>query len=716
MMMPPMQKMAAPLALASALCHIATISVIGNMHIQLSTVQDTATGPRRALLDSNRDALVTVAHMTKAVEHLQDTLGLRLTAVERENSELKVSLNALKNGQVGTEHGSRVGWDDGALDDTMASPLSGSSRESAVSNATKENTASVQADSTARRWANSTLHRRTQVAPQACARVQDFQALSAAAMDACCPLNGGGHRRLQASCALPATCPSVACAAVFVPFMDDCATMLATMPGVPVADFQSLAASCVELQVAPGAGQILQPVAVQMFRVLVNTEGAAQASAMFPGDEEDGLPLDPLQPLPPTTPSPPPRGTGGDETTTEVTQYHAECTAVEIASCVPPCNAQHHGFELLATIDGTDTKFSCNLAHGLYSWMGAASEGGYLGADVRSFFSAVVSGAAGVYIVTLTADAGIGTDLTVVPGQDVRISGDPGLSEPPSWGSGSFVVGERGSLSLERLTLKSSIAAVDGGSVLIVSTTFQAQTTLDVMRGSHLNIALSVLPDLLASTLMSPNHLSGEGSVVQLTDVTFAGLIGPITSTLTAMRGGEYQNAQGNISVLDSSGTLRGSFVVTTGPCVATEGGRCVGRPQGYDANEQCTIDVEVGGVLAACPVFDMDYNHGDEDYVSLNGQSCLLDASRDARGPLPSACGPEPCSSCLQHEAAAWYSNPDSWGRFSDGTTGCPAGAVLPSGGSVSWTSSEYWQGANHGGMPRTYDGVGGGWQICFL
>ena len=57
-MMPPMQKMAAPLALASALCHIATMAVIMNMHIQLSTVQDTATGPHRALLDSDGDAVV----------------------------------------------------------------------------------------------------------------------------------------------------------------------------------------------------------------------------------------------------------------------------------------------------------------------------------------------------------------------------------------------------------------------------------------------------------------------------------------------------------------------------------------------------------------------------------------------------------------------------------------------------------------------------------
>ena len=50
MMMPPMQKMAAPLALASALCHIATMAVIMNMHIKLSAVQDTAAGPHLSLI------------------------------------------------------------------------------------------------------------------------------------------------------------------------------------------------------------------------------------------------------------------------------------------------------------------------------------------------------------------------------------------------------------------------------------------------------------------------------------------------------------------------------------------------------------------------------------------------------------------------------------------------------------------------------------------
>ena len=43
--------------------------------------------------------------------------------------------------------------------------------------------------------------------------------------------------------------------------------------------------------------------------------------------------------------------------------------------------------------------------------------GGYLGSDSAGFFSSVTSGAAGSYLTTLTADAGISTELTIRPGQ-----------------------------------------------------------------------------------------------------------------------------------------------------------------------------------------------------------------------------------------------------------------------------------------------------------
>ena len=61
------------------------------------------------------------------------------------------------------------------------------------------------------------------------------------------------------------------------------------------------------------------------------------------------------------------------------------------------------------------------------------TDGGYLGSDLDSFFSAVVSSAAGFYAVVLIQNAGITTLLTVRPGQSVAVTGDPSLPQPPDW-------------------------------------------------------------------------------------------------------------------------------------------------------------------------------------------------------------------------------------------------------------------------------------------
>ena len=444
---------------------------------------------------------------------------------------------------------------------------------------------------------NSIRHRRVQ-ASLACEHVHDFQALTSAAMDACCPQSGGGgHRRMQASCDLPATCPSAACAAVFVPYMHDCATMIAATPGVPVADFQSFAASCAELQV--GAGEMLQPVAVQMFRVLVNTEGAAQAGAMFHGggrggDGSAGQPLDPLQPLVPVPP-PPPDATEGADEAAGVSQYHAVCTSADVASCVPACNAEHHGYELLATIDGTDTKFSCNLAHGLYSWMGAASEGGYLGIDSDSFFSAVVSGAAGSYIVTLMADAGFSTDLTIQPGQDVRISGDLGLSEAPIWGSGGFTVAERGMLLLTHVRLGPRTCASAGvGGRLIMRQVPLASSSL------FMTISMSSYAVVTLDRVTVNDH--------------------PEWGELTAQS--VTSDSSLNSLLLSTVDATRPSFAVHNGPCAVY--GQCVGRPAGYMPDERCEIEAILGGTLAPCRIFDTD-GGGDPMHCSHLARQCFI-------------------------------------------------------------------------------------------
>jgi hypothetical protein len=255
-------------------------------------------------------------------------------------------------------------------------------------------------------------------------------------MGACCPgLGGGHHRRLQASCSLPDTCGTMQCADNFVSFYQDCTELVGNS-----LLYQRFYANCQELK-GQSAQMLLQPVTVQMFKVHIATNMTA------------GPP-----------PSPPASSSG--DSSTELQEYHAVCSSAAISDCVPACNATHHGYELLATIDGTDTKFSCNVAHGLYSWMGAASEGGYLGADSASFFSAVVSGAAGTYMLTLTKDADVSTDLTIQPGQNVIITGDPSLSAVPSWGSGGFAVQQFASLSLTRVSLDGVVERRQGSLTL----------------------------------------------------------------------------------------------------------------------------------------------------------------------------------------------------------------------------------------------------------
>ena len=143
--------------------------------------------------------------------------------------------------------------------------------------------------------------------------------------------------------------------------------------------------------------------------------------------------------------------------------------------------------------------------------MGAATEGGYLGNDVQSFFSAVISGAAGFYAVTVTEDAGIGTDLTIQPGQNVQISGDPGLSEAPSWGTGGFVIGEMGSLTLAHLHNLVSLVSVSNGGV----TTITDCTISDVLRpavnsGGRLEFSSMVLPSIVLATTTSRSTSQGK--------------------------------------------------------------------------------------------------------------------------------------------------------------------------------------------------------------
>jgi hypothetical protein len=144
-------------------------------------------------------------------------------------------------------------------------------------------------------------------------------------------------------------------------------------------------------------------------------------------------------------------------------QFHLVCADGATDGCVPACAAPLRGDLLLMNLNGSDTKYSCELHHGLHSWVGVATDGGYLGSDAQAFVSAVLSGAAGYYALSLGADVAMAVNATIHPGQDVRIS----ASVATAWGSGSFTVQQGGSLSLANVVAVGDLMVQRGGSLSV---------------------------------------------------------------------------------------------------------------------------------------------------------------------------------------------------------------------------------------------------------
>ena len=144
---------------------------------------------------------------------------------------------------------------------------------------------------------------------------------------------------------------------------------------------------------------------------------------------------------------------------------------------------------------------------------------------MQTFLSAVISGASGVFAVMLLQDAGISTALVVRPGQDVSVSGDRSMAQPPLWGSGGFTVQQRGALGLSFVAL--------GGSAAV--------TALAVTGGGSLSLS-SMAVHLEIMAYLAGNHLDGAGSSVRLTGVTVPEYpeLGPGTGTLAVSEGDTY--------------------------------------------------------------------------------------------------------------------------------------------------------------------------------
>eukprot|EP01043_Picozoa_sp_COSAG02_P013634 COSAG02_NODE_549_length_20461_cov_11.385866_9_plen_653_part_00 len=193
------------------------------------------------------------------------------------------------------------------------------------------------------------------------------------------------------------------------------------------------------------------------------------------------------------------------------------------------------------------------------------TDGGYLGSDFEAFFSAVVSGAAGVYVGVLLQDAGIETDLVVRPGQRVSVSGDASLPRPPRWGGGGFTVQQRGSLTLQSVAVRSGLSVTNGGSAVLMACGGQL-TSLTVTDSSF---AAST------TTLGGSISLSNAGSVT-LEDTTFAEgtelSVGGGTSLSLLSCGGQLTS----LTVTDSSfaastTTLGGSVSLSNAGSVTLE-------------------------------------------------------------------------------------------------------------------------------------------------
>eukprot|EP01051_Picozoa_sp_SAG22_P003500 SAG22_NODE_172_length_16609_cov_14.370806_2_plen_2010_part_00 len=308
----------------------------------------------------------------------------------------------------------------------------------------------------------------------------------------CCssgPL-GSGHRRVQADgCdSLPPTC-SLECSSQFISIFENCQgqPVLEQLPPGQLARWTGFLGQCQEVQQGAAQMGVLQPVNVRMFRIHVSSD-AAQSHQVYNTVGQPIIAGPNLELLsPPTAPS--------DSGSTEVREYHAQCNRSNIMTCVPACNATHHGYELLANIDGTDTKFSCNLANMLFSWVGAAALGGYLGRDVATFVSAVISGAAGTYVLTLAEDANVGTDLVIQPGQNVIISGDPSLVEAPIWGD-AFSVAEGAKLTLEGLAINVAMAVAASADLTLHSVTLHSSACIGIEAGGRLLLVKTPTPQV----------------------------------------------------------------------------------------------------------------------------------------------------------------------------------------------------------------------------
>jgi hypothetical protein len=352
--------------LASVLCHIATIAVVMHGRTDLGTTPGLAGGSHRHLESTEppHDPLAmdpltqTVARLEKAV----DTHGARLTAVEEENTELKAILKKRTEGHEGMGRGGEHTPTAGAQlfqnttvdyiqaqlrslqrrDDELQTSIHALAQEQqrrglqgaepepepeigenvkiikpAVVRCSGPGTTTSNGHFDYARCASdpafATCH------AEACAGHRRAQVGDGYGEGTCSDLESRSAEVTQVCCdepeedctgGYPHSC-NAGCAATFLPFWEECRTAL----GKDSQRFEPVVALC-------------------------TASAGSSGTASRPSLAE---------------------------------QLNLQCTdGTAAAECVPQCSGAYHGYLMLLNIDGDDSKLSCELQHGYYSWVGAA--------------------------------------------------------------------------------------------------------------------------------------------------------------------------------------------------------------------------------------------------------------------------------------------------------------------------------------------------------
>lgn len=209
--------------------------------------------------------------------------------------------------------------------------------------------------------------------------------------------------------------------------------------------------------------------------------------------------------------------------------------------------------------------------------------------------------------------------------------------------------------------------------------------------------------------------MEGAGSALSLRDVRMDTSVATFSSTYTV----------GADAVLRTD--QPGMFEVVSGPCTVSQGGRCVGRPNGYSQNEQCNIAVRSGGELGACPVFqtvagDSGTACGNPasggpygaraDTVTI-GSSGASFAAGDYYGGMASWAQVATVDTCDAAVHPAGLVAPCRQGRTCTQCAGCPDQKLLPTGDTVAWMSGLDNANEMACGLLQAADVAG--WEVCF-